>query len=35
MTDKKEYRGSIHQRQKDLMLTWYDQLDQAANTLSL
>jgi len=32
MTDKKEYRGSIHQRQKDLMLSWYDQLEQAANT---
>jgi benzoyl-CoA reductase subunit B len=32
MTDKKEYRGSIHQRQKDLMLAWYDQLDQAAHT---
>jgi len=32
MTEKKEYRGSIHQRQKDLMLAWYDQLDQAANT---
>ena len=32
MTDKKEYRGSIHQRQKDLMLAWYSQLDQAAHT---
>lgn len=32
MTEKKEYRGSIHQRQKDLMLAWYNQLDQAANT---
>lgn len=32
MTEKKEYRGSIHQRQKDLMLAWYAQLDQAANT---
>lgn len=32
MTGKKEYRGSIHQRQKDLMLAWYDQLDQSANT---
>ena len=32
MTEKKEYRGSIHQRQKDLMLAWYSQLDQAANT---
>jgi len=32
MIDKKEYRGSIHQRQKDLMLAWYEQLDQAAST---
>src|SRR5215471_4117810 len=32
MTDKNEYRGSIHQRQKDLMLAWYEQRDQAANT---
>ncbi len=32
MAEKKEYRGSIHQRQKDLMLAWYEQLDQAANT---
>ncbi len=32
MTDMKEYRGSIHQRQKDLMLAWYEQLDQAAST---
>jgi len=32
MTEKKEYRGSIHQRQKELMLAWYGQLDQAANT---
>ena len=31
MTEKKEYRGSIHQQQKDLMISWYDQLDQAAN----
>ena len=31
MADKKEYRCSIHQRQKDLMLAWYDQLDQAAH----
>jgi len=30
--EKKEYRGSIHQLQKDLMLAWYDQLDQAATT---
>jgi benzoyl-CoA reductase subunit B len=32
MAEKKEYRGSIHQRQKELMLAWYGQLDQAANT---
>jgi benzoyl-CoA reductase subunit B len=32
MTEKKEYRGSIHQWQKALMLAWYEQLDQAANT---
>jgi benzoyl-CoA reductase subunit B len=32
MAEKKEYRGSIHQRQKELMLTWYDQLNQAAET---
>jgi benzoyl-CoA reductase subunit B len=25
-----EYRGGIHQRQKELMLDWYGQLDQAA-----
>jgi Benzoyl-CoA reductase/2-hydroxyglutaryl-CoA dehydratase subunit, BcrC/BadD/HgdB len=25
-----EYRGGIHQRQKELMLEWYSQLDQAA-----
>lgn len=31
MTEKKEYRGSIHQQQKDLMLAWYEQLDRAAN----
>jgi benzoyl-CoA reductase subunit B len=27
-----EYRGSIHQRQKDLMLKWYERLNQAAET---
>jgi benzoyl-CoA reductase subunit B len=32
MAEKTEYRGSIHQRQKDLMLAWYEQLDQAATT---
>ncbi len=26
-----DYRGSIHQRQKDLMLEWYGRLDQAAD----
>ncbi len=25
-----EYRGSIHQRQKDLMMKWYERLDQSA-----
>jgi benzoyl-CoA reductase subunit B len=30
MSEKSEYRGSIHQRQKDLMLAWYEQLDCAA-----
>lgn len=32
MAEKTEYRGSIHQRQRDLMLAWYEQLDRAANT---
>src|SRR5581483_9841549 len=32
MNEKTEYRGSIHQRQKDLMLDWYEQLDRAAET---
>ncbi len=27
-----EYRGGIHQRQKELMLDWYSRLDQAAQT---
>src|SRR5689334_19091401 len=27
-----EYRGSIHQQQKDLMLGWYQRLDHAAET---
>lgn len=27
-----EYRGSVHQRQKELMLDWYAILDQAAHT---
>jgi benzoyl-CoA reductase subunit B len=31
MTEKSEYRGSIHQRQKDLMLDWYSKLDYAAS----
>ncbi len=29
---KTEYRSQIHQRQKELMLRWYDRLDQAART---
>lgn len=32
MTAKSEYRSSIHQRQKDLMVRWYEQLDRAATT---
>lgn len=32
MSEKTEYRGSIHQSQKDLMLNWYEQLDRAATT---
>ena len=27
-----EYRGGIHQRQKELMVDWYEQLDQAAES---
>ena len=30
-TAKSEYRGSIHQQQKDLMLQWYHRLDRAAD----
>ncbi len=30
MTTTSEYRGSIHQRQKELMVRWYERLDQAA-----
>ncbi len=30
-TQTSEYRGNIHQRQKDMMLDWYGRLDQAAN----
>jgi len=29
---RSEYRGNIHQRQKDLMLKWYDRLNEAAET---
>ena len=29
-TAKSEYRGSIHQQQKDLMLEWYRRLEGAA-----
>lgn len=32
MSGKSEYRGSIHQCQKELMLSWYEQLDRAATT---
>lgn len=31
-TQRSEYRGSIHQRQKDLMLKWYGRLNEAAET---
>ncbi len=30
--EKQEYRGTIHQRQKELMLRWYERLDQSAET---
>ena len=30
MAEKSEYRGNIHQRQKQLMLDWYARLEQAA-----
>jgi benzoyl-CoA reductase subunit B len=29
---RSEYRGQIHKRQKDLMLKWYERLDEAART---
>ncbi len=29
---KQDYRGTIHQRQKELMLRWYERLDQSAET---
>jgi benzoyl-CoA reductase subunit B len=32
MTAKSEYRSQIHQLQKDLMLRWYERLDEAART---
>jgi benzoyl-CoA reductase subunit B len=32
VSEKTEYRGSIHQRQKDLMIDWYARLDRAADT---
>jgi len=34
MADKSasEYRGNIHQQQKDLMLDWYQRLDYSAET---
>ena len=31
-TAKSEYRGNIHQRQKQLMLDWYSRLDEAATS---
>ncbi|MDQ3816868.1 MAG: 2-hydroxyacyl-CoA dehydratase family protein, partial [Acidobacteriota bacterium] len=31
-TSKTEYRGGLHQRQKDLMVRWYERLDEAAET---
>jgi benzoyl-CoA reductase subunit B len=31
-TKHTEYRGSIHQRQKELMLRWYERLNEAAET---
>ena len=31
-TTKSEYRGSIHQRQKELMLRWYERLAESAAT---
>jgi len=31
-TTKSEYRGGIHQRQKELMLRWYDRLAESAAT---
>ena len=32
MPAKHEYRGQIHQRQKQLMLNWYERLEQSAAT---
>ncbi len=32
MPEKSEYRGQIHQRQKDLMLRWYERQEQSATT---
>ena len=29
---KTEYRGGLHQRQKELILRWYDRLDMSAET---
>jgi len=31
-TDRTEYRHTLHQRQKELMLTWYDRLAESAET---
>ncbi|MEW6212230.1 MAG: 2-hydroxyacyl-CoA dehydratase family protein, partial [Acidobacteriota bacterium] len=32
MQGKTEYRGGLHQRQKELMLRWYERLDTSADT---
>lgn len=32
MAQTTEYRGSLHQRQKELMLRWYERLNEAAET---
>src|SRR6188474_1088109 len=34
MQTKQEYRGQLHHRQKELMVQWYDRLNQAATTIS-
>lgn len=32
---KTEYRGSIHQRQKDLMMQWYDRLAESSKSVAM